>query len=146
MLWHCLSDVYFRNERYSRSLNNNKTNVTLNPSKRQTMYVISATAASVLIGWDKRADIKRLDESSPNSDLDSSSVFFLASLTRQQRGVSTDTRTYWGCAPVAGQHVGKRLSAPWGRPASCLWSPPLAADGNGSSLLGGQTQLSGSVS
>lgn len=42
MLWHCQSDVYFRNERYSRSLINNKTKVTLTPSKRQTMYVISA--------------------------------------------------------------------------------------------------------
>lgn len=73
-------------------------------------------------------------------------VLFLASWTGQQLGIFTGSRTCAGCAPVAGQHAGKRLSAPWGRPASCPWSPPPAADGSGSSLPGGQSRPSGSVS
>ena len=74
------------------------------------------------------------------------SVFFGILCWAEFRCVFTESRTCAGCAPVAGQHAGKRLSAPWGRPASCLWSPPLAADGSGSSLPGGRTRPSGSVS
>lgn len=60
--------------------------------------------------------------------------------------VFTGSRTCAGCVQVAAWLSGKRRSAPWGRPASYLWSPPLDADGSGSSRPAAQSPLSGSVS
>lgn len=144
----CISEI--KKKRYSRSLEGQKTWLWIHLNERLTgLAHLSSnfhfTYQQVFSKLTKHDCNKTLGCQS--QDFFSFPSVFFWHLEQDSSSVSfTDSRTCAGCAPVAGQHVGKRLSAPWGRPASCLWSPPLAADGSGSSLPGGRTPPSGSVS
>lgn len=128
---HCLCKVYCRYKIYSRSSRKTK--------KKGNFESIKAKNRLAFI------------QNSSNSCVFNCPSFCLDGLEgwhrpKRQFDVFTKSHTCAGCAPVAGQHAGRRLSVPWGRPASCLWSPPLSAHGSGSFLPEGRSPQSGSAS